>query len=84
MESGITIEQFNRETILEQKSIRDQSARTAPQRPVSARDLCHHIGLPEAAIGLIQRVMNLETEVMLQAEDIRGLKSQLSALKQKV
>ena len=70
---------FDREVILEQKSIREQAARTAsaPTRPPSARDLCHSIGLPEAAIGLVQRLLNAETELMLQSEDIKGLKARL-------
>lgn len=83
---GIPIAQFNREEALEVKSIRDQAARvaSAPRRLVSARDLCHHIGLPEMAIGLIQRVLNAETEIMLLHEDIKGLKARLSKLENKV
>jgi hypothetical protein len=58
--------------------------KTAASRQLSAREIVHRAGLPEAAMYFMQRMLQAETEVMLQGEDIRSLKARLSALENKV
>jgi hypothetical protein len=53
-------------------------------RPISAGELVHRIGLPEASIPFVARMLRAEAEVFLLQEDIRALKARLALVENKV
>lgn len=56
---------------------------THAARPLSAHEIAFRIGLPENAIYLIQKVLTLESQVLLLEADARSLSARLAKLENK-